>query len=545
MRFPIRKIIISPLFLSIALFLLLELPIFNFGFNYPDEGYLLNNAQRILNGEIPYLNFSLALTPGAFYIQALLFKIFGRYIILDRIFYMLSVVSILTLSSLIFRFQNKIKYIHLLSLALIFTGTGVFASYSVYAVLFLMFALFFFTKLKDNFNAALAFFLGFFCSLAFLTKQTYGAIFYISFLILIIYSLKRTNILKSIIYYFFGSIFLPLLLVILLYFKEILGGVAYNIIYYAGAVKTDRMPFILTSLIFIPFFIFVINFVKRFSLKKIIITGLLFLLFIALYISIAPSRVNFIFNFYKQPTIYYYLILFTIPLILISLFFRSKKTKDRYIAVVSIEAISIFLASAFSGRDYTTVIISAPLYIPLFIYTFYILNKRIKFNVVKVSIVLLLIYVLPSLISTAAGYGKIYGSGVGKQSYANLSAKEAMYVNLPVDHVKDLEKMLSILSLAPADSKILCIPYCSFVEFLSNRKGVSYFSFFYKFQKSDQVKVIADIKANKNVLLVIEKRGSIEKLALYEDANLKTLKKFIKTNYKLFGETENFYIYRN
>ena len=265
----IKKIIVSPLFLSIALFLLVELPIFNYGFNYPDEGFLLNNAQRIFNGEIPYLNFSLALTPGAFYIQTLLFEIFGRYIILERIFYLLSVVSILTLCSLIFRFKNGLKYVFLLSLALIYTGMGVFASYNTYAVLFLMLALLFFTKLKDNSNVFSAFALGFFCSLIFLTKQTYGVIFYISFLILIIYSLKRIFISRSIIYYFSGSVFLPLILVIFLYFKGILGGVIYNIFYYAGAVKNDRMPFILTSLIFIPFFIFVINFIKRFSLKKL------------------------------------------------------------------------------------------------------------------------------------------------------------------------------------------------------------------------------------------------------------------------------------
>ena len=269
------------------------------------------------------------------------------------------------------------------------------------------------------------------------------------------------------------------------------------------------------------------------------------MLFIALYIFIAPSRLNYVFTFYKQPTIYYYLVLFIVPLTLIVLFFRSKNTQDKLIVAVSIEAFSIFLASAFSGRDYTTVVVSAPLYIPLFIYALNILNRKYKFSLIKTSIALLLIYILPSLISSAIGYGKIYGSDFGKQLYGNLSIKEARYINLPIDQVNDLEKMLYFVNLTPADNKILCLPYCSFTEFLSNRRGVSYFSFFYKFQKFDQARVIKDLKEAKNAVIIVEKPGSIEKLALYEDVNLKVLKKFIQTNYKLFGETKNFYIYRN
>ena len=540
-----KKIILSPLFISIAVFLLLQLPIFNFGFNYPDEGYLLDNALRIFKGEIPYLNFSLSLTPGAFYIQALLFKIFGQYIILDRIFYILSVVAVLILSSSIFKFKNGLKYISLVSLALIYTGMGVFASYNMYALLFLMLALFFFIKLKENTNVFLAFVLGFFCSLLFLTKQTYGAIFYFSFLILIIYSLKRSLILKSIIYYLLGGILLPLSLVIFLYFKGILGGFIYNVFCYAGAVKNDRMPFILTSLLFIPFFIFIVNFIKRFSLKKIIIAAILFLFFIGLYIYISPSRLNYVFTFYKEPTIYYYLVLIMLPLLLITIFFKSKNKQEKLIVAVSIEAFSLFLASAFSGRDYTTVVVSAPLYIPLFIYVLCILNKKIKFNVPRVSIVLLLIYIFPSLISSVTGYAKFYGSGFEKQTYGNLNIKKAAYINLPVGQVNDLEKMLAMVKLAPADSKILCFPYCSFVTFLSDRRDASYFNFFYKFQKPDQLRVIEDLKKDKNLVIVVEKFGPIEKLALYEDKNLHILKKFIQTNYKLFGETQNFYIYRN
>lgn len=50
-----------------------------------DEGYYLHLSERILNGEIPYTDFYSTHTPGFFYILAILFKIFGTYIMVGRI----------------------------------------------------------------------------------------------------------------------------------------------------------------------------------------------------------------------------------------------------------------------------------------------------------------------------------------------------------------------------------------------------------------------------------------------------------------------------
>ena len=50
----------------------------------PDEGIILQGAQRIVNGEVLYRDFFSFLTPGSFYQTALLFKVFGSSILVAR-----------------------------------------------------------------------------------------------------------------------------------------------------------------------------------------------------------------------------------------------------------------------------------------------------------------------------------------------------------------------------------------------------------------------------------------------------------------------------
>jgi 4-amino-4-deoxy-L-arabinose transferase-like glycosyltransferase len=50
----------------------------------PDEGTILQGAQRVLDGQVPYRDFFSLYTPGSFYFLALLFKIFGDSIIVAR-----------------------------------------------------------------------------------------------------------------------------------------------------------------------------------------------------------------------------------------------------------------------------------------------------------------------------------------------------------------------------------------------------------------------------------------------------------------------------
>src|SRR5438067_12684026 len=51
----------------------------------PDEGIVLQGAERILAGQVPYRDFFSFYTPGSFYLVAWLFRIFGDSFIVARI----------------------------------------------------------------------------------------------------------------------------------------------------------------------------------------------------------------------------------------------------------------------------------------------------------------------------------------------------------------------------------------------------------------------------------------------------------------------------
>src|SRR5207247_8828816 len=50
----------------------------------PDEGIILQGAQRILSGEVLYRDFFSFFTPGSYYFLALIFRIFGSSIVVAR-----------------------------------------------------------------------------------------------------------------------------------------------------------------------------------------------------------------------------------------------------------------------------------------------------------------------------------------------------------------------------------------------------------------------------------------------------------------------------
>ena len=70
----------SVIFCCIPIFLT-----FNKGINYFDEGYILEGARRIVAGEVPYRDFHFIYTPGSVYFLAFFFRVFGQYVIVERL----------------------------------------------------------------------------------------------------------------------------------------------------------------------------------------------------------------------------------------------------------------------------------------------------------------------------------------------------------------------------------------------------------------------------------------------------------------------------
>ncbi len=77
------RVYLPPITILIIAFAYLFL-FFNKRINLLDEGLSLYASERILKGQVPYRDFFVMVTPGTFYFQALLFKIFGSSVILGR-----------------------------------------------------------------------------------------------------------------------------------------------------------------------------------------------------------------------------------------------------------------------------------------------------------------------------------------------------------------------------------------------------------------------------------------------------------------------------
>ncbi len=539
----LRIFFLSPISVGIIFFLLLQLQIFNLNINYRDEGFLLDIAGKISRGEIPYKDFSLAITPGAFYFQALIMKLFGSYMIVDRILYVFCVILLLILSSKLFRFSTYFNYVFLLSLGIIYAGERRFASYNVEALLLILAGFLLFNKIKEDSSLKpYSFLTGLVSFIIVVFKQSYGGIFFFTFLVLIFFFTKRKYLVKNLFYFLLGNLLLLSIFLLYFYLNNSLYELRYNLFSFASSVKNDRMPFILTSLLFIPFVLFTVNYMKKFSLKKMAYVLLFFFAFFGLYILIAPSRINYVFFFYKDISIYYFIFFFIAPIVSLALFFKSKDENKKNITVTSISALSIFLASSFSGRDYTTVIVVSPLYIPLII-SFIPIFKKYRLSFINVTA--LALFILPSIFYLIQTYGKLYGIGFRREAYDNLDVKEAKYIRIPTSQKKDLESIVSYTKTTSANTKLLCFPYCPLFNFLTEKNNASYFNFFYKFRLEDQARVIRDMNDTKNLVVLLQRKGEIEKEADFEDKKLNVLRRHILTNYKLKKITRNFYIYSN
>src|ERR1700681_2263617 len=61
-----------------------------------DEGVILTGAMRVAAGEVPHADFYANYGPGAFYVVAGLFKVFGQYALVERVYDLLVRAAIVT-----------------------------------------------------------------------------------------------------------------------------------------------------------------------------------------------------------------------------------------------------------------------------------------------------------------------------------------------------------------------------------------------------------------------------------------------------------------
>lgn len=164
------------------------------GFIPHDEGWILNPAQRILGGEIPYRDFHYIYTPGAAYVVSLFFKFFKESILVSRLTALFFVLLTLLLLRKISLRVNTSPFLYVLPV-LIFITWGPMHINFAWPVIFSIFSglttcyLLLVSYKNDRF---LIFFLsGVFTAMTVLFKQNFGLALMLNNLIYLVFLRNR------------------------------------------------------------------------------------------------------------------------------------------------------------------------------------------------------------------------------------------------------------------------------------------------------------------------------------------------------------------
>lgn len=196
-------------------FLLLFFHLHGFNYTFADEFYVLNPALRLLNGEVPYKDFLVTYNPGAFFVLAYAFKIFGSSVLTGRM--VAWFISLLTLG-LIFRIsyrytkQSYFSWMNVLSYAVWAPMQINYASPGIFANFLGILSLYFLTK--KNLTRTHLFWIGIVIFLIFIFKQNFGFAALGSVIFFLI--LCKDKWFYKVCIFLYGYVFMAL--VVLLYF---------------------------------------------------------------------------------------------------------------------------------------------------------------------------------------------------------------------------------------------------------------------------------------------------------------------------------------
>ena len=164
--------------LGLFLFSLVYLSIFRRHCSFePDEGIVLQGAERILRGQVPYRDFFTFYTPGSFYLVAGIFRVFGDSFITARssLAFAGAVCSVIT-----FLLARRASSLGIALFAGVLTTIAGCAYrflvlHNWYSTLMSCLCVYATVRFYESRRVSWAFAAGFFASLAFLTEQSKGA----------------------------------------------------------------------------------------------------------------------------------------------------------------------------------------------------------------------------------------------------------------------------------------------------------------------------------------------------------------------------------
>jgi hypothetical protein len=207
------------LYVTFIVIIFLLLVFFHFrGVTYYDEGYILNAALRVAHGQIPYKDFDMVYTPFSFVYTSVFLKLFGESLFAERLgAFVISLFSLFAIY-LLLKLITKNGWLILASL-LFFVSWGPthinFAWPVMFAICFLLYALYFYLLGINQISKRYFFFSGVMTVLVFLSKQNFGTGVFLVFVISFFF-LQLNNKKKLLLYYILGTAFVSGLYLLIL-----------------------------------------------------------------------------------------------------------------------------------------------------------------------------------------------------------------------------------------------------------------------------------------------------------------------------------------
>lgn len=340
----IRKIY-SPLILSILVFLLVQLVIFNLGIGFRDEGFLNLAADRIISGNIPYRDFFLTTTPGTYYILSAAYLLLGKSLIVSRIIYILFVLGILYIVDKVYELKTLNKVVALVSISILFWGRGALGFYNVEALFFILLTFYFLILGLDSKSPRLVFVSGLLIAVSALFKQSYGTWVGLGFLVLILLENVK-NKFKYITFFIGGGVLVGTLYGFYLYITQSINQFIYYTIVFAKAAKSHRDAFIFKSILSVPILLLISRLLTSSSGKFLLYK---YRMFLVILIFVGLSFAVFKYSPIFEASRIYYAFFLIFPTFLIAATYSNNKARN--IRRSAILLLTLFLANASSGRE--------------------------------------------------------------------------------------------------------------------------------------------------------------------------------------------------
>jgi len=549
-----NKTITMVLLIFLAFVFFYHLFLGRFGLTFSDEGHFLYSAQLINEGELPYKDYWIEQTPGSFYIQAIIFKIFGASIMTGRVS-MAALAVIITL--LLFIISKKLApfpYNLIPSVLYCFWGISQMNIpwYSHYALLFCLIAAYFFINYLDKKRLIWLFYSALSTGICILMKQNLGAGCFLGIIIFLLITKKpRIDFLKKAFILFLGTAAPFLIMAAIYYNYHAINDLLYHIFSVASISTKTRLslkvfPDIeLPSITIIAFYLWLISCVYLFLVKKTrraLTTSFLELLVIILVVTFTPKL-------RQAAHLRHYLsfglmsMIFNIPALCLLLAILKFRENRAFLFIVVFSS-AYFLISLILGKDLIHVVAHLPVcFIAMSLIAFEFakyLNKKFKKPAfLKISLIALPVFFIAMRGVFASINNEVqYVESLPKYKMAHKIESIARAKGIYVEEEKgrQTEQLINyVQSITDKNDYIFVFSSGQMIYFLTERKHPFIQTFFHDeiFYKENQPKVIEAVK-EKNVRYVVlwNEKTDLAKWAQDKDSKYDIISKFILDNYK-------------